>query len=441
MSPKRNSARAKAAGAISGQRSKERVEKRAEKRPRAELIPRDSVRAIMHTFHVLTSRKDKPGGKGTRSRRKGAPSPKDDLNLLGCDVDTVMKAVDELEAGNLRRNPRQGRRRAMPRQKRGVRLAADSVRIRREDEEDQMEPDSRMEVEHKAPKGGKALLAKVAANSSSSSSGRGRGGGGTALTRAGYGDGGGSLSSFSMRGGDIGGDGAGAASKASARVTATGTGRGGARLEGAEKEGLFRTVAAAEASPLAKTKIKGKGGGCLLHIKSSSPKGSSRGLSAAAATATAGTTSEAGSERGVVAAARGATMVMARRRRRAQPPPRSRPAMRTARARSSALLPKGPGSFAAASPSPAGASFCLRMSRDRRDASAAAASGGNAACGEKGRGGGTAAGSGGNAACGEKGREGGTAAGRGGRGRVARAAASAVGSSASFLKTVCKREA
>eukprot|EP00903_Cladosiphon_okamuranus_P018736 g17246.t1 len=118
MSPKRNSARAKAAGAISGQRSKERVEKRAEKRPRAELIPRDSVRAIMHTFHVLTSRKDKPGGKGTRSRRKGAPSPKDDLNLLGCDVDTVMKAVDELEAGNLRRNPRQGRRRAMPRQKR-----------------------------------------------------------------------------------------------------------------------------------------------------------------------------------------------------------------------------------------------------------------------------------------------------------------------------------
>eukprot|EP00903_Cladosiphon_okamuranus_P018737 g17246.t2 len=429
MSPKRNSARAKAAGAISGQRSKERVEKRAEKRPRAELIPRDSVRAIMHTFHVLTSRKDKPGGKGTRSRRKGAPSPKDDLNLLGWTAPRDATAKERATSWS-------GRRKFLQRVQVNISayawlpiLCGYGERMRK------------MEVEHKAPKGGKALLAKVAANSSSSSSGRGRGGGGTALTRAGYGDGGGSLSSFSMRGGDIGGDGAGAASKASARVTATGTGRGGARLEGAEKEGLFRTVAAAEASPLAKTKIKGKGGGCLLHIKSSSPKGSSRGLSAAAATATAGTTSEAGSERGVVAAARGATMVMARRRRRAQPPPRSRPAMRTARARSSALLPKGPGSFAAASPSPAGASFCLRMSRDRRDASAAAASGGNAACGEKGRGGGTAAGSGGNAACGEKGREGGTAAGRGGRGRVARAAASAVGSSASFLKTVCKREA
>eukprot|EP00903_Cladosiphon_okamuranus_P010096 g9562.t2 len=78
------------------------------------------------------------------AEREGAPPPNDDLNLLGCDVDTVRKAVDEFEAGNLRRNSLQGRRRARSRQERGVRLAADSVRIRREDEEDQMEPDSRV---------------------------------------------------------------------------------------------------------------------------------------------------------------------------------------------------------------------------------------------------------------------------------------------------------
>eukprot|EP00903_Cladosiphon_okamuranus_P010097 g9563.t1 len=150
------------------------------------------------------------------------------------------------------------------------------------------------------------------------------------------------LFELSMDGGGGGGGGAGAASKASARAIGTGKGRGGARLEGAEREGFFRTVTTAKTSPPAKKEIKGKGGGCLLHSKSSSPRGSSRemrgprsrrwgrrrlrqaaavkarapqrhqrapvpwpskcrqpaGRSVAAATATAGTTSEAGSERG-----------------------------------------------------------------------------------------------------------------------------------------------
>ncbi len=102
-----------------------------------------------------------------------------------------------------------------------------------------------MEVKYKAPKGGKSLLAKVAAKSSSSSSGRGRGGGGAGKAAAGggAGGGGGSSSRYSVHGGGGGGGGAGAgggdggAPKGSARPRAAGKARGGGRLEGGEREG------------------------------------------------------------------------------------------------------------------------------------------------------------------------------------------------------------
>lgn len=107
-----------------------------------------------------------------------------------------------------------------------------------------------MEVKYKAPKGGKSLLAKVAAKSGSSSSGRRRGGGSSKAA-------GGVPSSSSSNsspavstlqgndggaggGGGVGGgreDGAAKVTPLSARTKALGKGRGGSRLEGGEKEG------------------------------------------------------------------------------------------------------------------------------------------------------------------------------------------------------------
>lgn len=90
-----------------------------------------------------------------------------------------------------------------------------------------------MEVKFKAPKGGKSLLAKVAAKSSSAS-GRGRKVGVYAL----HGSGGGS----DLGGGAAGvggGGGGGREGGAVSRPRAVGKGRGVARLEGGEREGGY----------------------------------------------------------------------------------------------------------------------------------------------------------------------------------------------------------
>eukprot|EP00903_Cladosiphon_okamuranus_P013239 g12344.t1 len=118
-----------------------------------------------------------------------------------------------------------------------------------------------MEVKYKAPKGGKSLLAKVAAKSSFAS-GRARGGGAPKSGGYGFHGGGNDLSDGGREGGS--------AMKDLSRPRAVGKGRGGARLEGGERE--------AKPKGPNKNKIKGKGGGYLLNNKSSSsPRGSSRG--------------------------------------------------------------------------------------------------------------------------------------------------------------------
>lgn len=102
-----------------------------------------------------------------------------------------------------------------------------------------------MEVRYKAPKGGKSLLAKVAAKSSSASC-RGRGGGATKIGTAGgvyalHGGGGGDLGAGGVGGVAAGGgggrEGGGVLKTGGPRPRAVMKGRGGARLEGGEREG------------------------------------------------------------------------------------------------------------------------------------------------------------------------------------------------------------
>lgn len=95
-----------------------------------------------------------------------------------------------------------------------------------------------MEVKYKFPKGGRSLLAKVAAKSSSAS-GRGRGGG---LTKGGggyglYGGGGSDVGGGATDYGDVAGGDGGTVMKGLSRPRAVGKGRGGARLESGEREG------------------------------------------------------------------------------------------------------------------------------------------------------------------------------------------------------------